>query len=77
MKNILILCASVMAFQLGVSAHEPFKLVSSEKKTIKFEELLKVEKDRTIGKKEGTTLTFAENEVRLVVRTGPEDDMLS
>jgi hypothetical protein len=69
---ILTLLLSVSAF-----AHQAFTLVSSEKKTIKESELAALEKNQTVGKKEGVNLTFTEGEIRLVVITGPEDDMLS
>ena len=67
----------MFAFSINAFAHEAFTLVSSEKKTIKVEDLLKVEKERTLGKIDGTTLTFNEPEIWLVITTGPEDDMLS
>jgi len=58
-------------------AHEAFKLVSNEKKTLKLAELIELEKGRTLGKKDNQNLTFTEKEIRLVILTGPEDDMLS
>ena len=67
----------MFAVTANAFAHEAFTLVSSVKKTITFEELLKIEKERTPGKKDGTTLTFTESDIRLVISTGPEDDMLS
>lgn len=67
----LVLCAS------NAFAHEAFTLVSSEKKTLKLQDLIAVEKERTPGKKDGSNLTFTEKEIRLVVKTGPADDMLS
>lgn len=66
-----------LLFSAPVLAHEPFTLVSSEKKTIKADELAELEKTRTEGTKSGTNLTFVEKNIRLVVTTGPEDDMLS
>ena len=69
----------MLALFSGVStyAHTAFTLISSQKKTVKLDDLVAFEKTRTLGKKEGTTLTFTEKEVVLVVVTGPEDDMLS
>ena len=77
MKKILLLL--IFAFSLSINglAHEAFHLVSSTPKTLTYEELLKIEKGQTVGKKDGTNLTFTEKEIRLVVTTGPEDDMLS
>lgn len=61
----------------NVFAHEAFTLVGSEKKTIKYADLTKFKNEQTQGKKEGSNLTFTQTEIRLVVTTGPEDDMLS
>jgi hypothetical protein len=77
MKKFIFLLLFALAFSVNAFAHQAFTLVSSEKKTIKFDDLVKIEKERTLGKKEGTTLTFTEKDIRLVVLTGPEDDMLS
>lgn len=77
MKRLLSLSVFALALSVQAFAHQAFTLVSSEKKTIKFEDLLRIEKERTIGKKEASTLTFTEKEIRMVISTGPEDDMLS
>lgn len=77
MKKLIFLVFAALVFSVPAFAHQVFTLVSSEKKMIKFEDLVKIEKERTLGKKDGTTLTFTEKEIRLVVATGPEDDMLS
>lgn len=69
---VLALVLSVQAF-----AHQAFTLVSSEKKTVKQADLATLEKGQIMGKKDKTTLTFTEHEIRLVITTGPEDDMLS
>ena len=62
---------------MNAFAHQAFTLVSSEKKTVKEADLATLEKGQTMGKKSKTTLTFTDNNIRLVVITGPEDDMLS
>ncbi len=77
MKKIILLSICAFALSANIFAHQAFTLVSSAQSTLTFEELTKIEKERTIGKKNGTTLTFTEKEIRLVVTTGPEDDMLS
>lgn len=77
MKKIIFLSILAFAISAQAFAHQAFTLVSSEKKTIRSEDLLRFEKERTLGKKDGTTLTFTETEIRLVVTSGPEDDMLS
>jgi len=76
-RKIIFLSIFAFVFSINAFGHQAFTLVSSEKKTIKYEDLAKIQKDRTLGKKEGTTLTFTETEIRLVIVTGPEDDMLS
>lgn len=78
MKKIFLLTFLALVFgAANVFAHEAFTLVSSQKKTIKLADLITLEKERTVGKKEGTNLTFTEKEIRLVIKTGPTDDMLS
>ena len=77
MKKFILLLFFALIFSADAFAHEAFKLVSSAKKTIKLAELIELEKGRTPGKKDGQNLTFTEKEIRLVVLTGPEDDMLS
>ncbi len=77
MRKLVFLVFAALTLSVQAFAHQAFTLVSSETKTIKFEDLVKIEKERTMGKKDGTTLTFAEKDIRLVVTTGPEEDMLS
>jgi len=77
MKRIILLLSFAFAFGANAFAHQAFTLVSSEKKTLKLSELIELEKARTLGKSDKTNITFSENEIRLVVLTGPEDDMLS
>ena len=77
MKRILIIAAFAATFSVNAFAHEAFTLISSEKRTVTEAELATLQKTATTGKLSGTTLTFTEKEVRLVVVTGPEDDMLS
>jgi hypothetical protein len=76
-KKIILLLFFALVFSANAFAHQAFSLVSSAKKTIKLAELIELEKGRTLGKKDNQTLTFTEKEIRLVVLTGPEDDMLS
>lgn len=77
MKTFITLLFFVLVFSTDAFAHEPFQLVSSERKTIRESELSGLEKSQTIGKKDKNNLTYTEKEIRLVVTTGPEDDMLS
>jgi len=77
MKKLILLAACALLFRSNAAAQTPFTLVSSEEKTIKAEDLTKAEAENVIGKIEKSTLTFTENEIRLVVVTGPPDDMLS
>lgn len=77
MKRLLLLIVLAFAFSLNAFAHQAFTLVSSEKKVVTLDDLVRFEKERTIGKKSATDLTFTEKEIRLVIITGPEEDMLS
>ena len=77
MKKFILLLFVALLSSVNAFAHEGFTLVSSEKKTIKLADLIEIEKARTLGTKESSNLTFTEKEIRLVVKTGPEDDMLS
>lgn len=77
MKSLFLLIIFAFLFSANVFAHESFKLVSSERKIVKETDLTKLEKNQTSGKADKTNLTFTEKEIRLVVTTGPEDDMLS
>lgn len=78
---IKILTMMMLALALSATAafaHDAFKLVSSEKKTITEAELATLEKGRTVATKDGKgALTFTGKEIRIVATTGPEDDMLS
>lgn len=77
MKKIVFLLVLTLLSGMNVFAHEVFTLVSSTKKTVKLADLIAMDKERTLGKKAGANLTFTEKEIRMVVVTGPEDDMLS
>jgi hypothetical protein len=77
MKKIILLLFCALFLSASVFAHEAFTLVSSEKKTLNDKDLIEITKSRTVGVKEGTNLRFAEREIRLIVLTGPEEDMLS
>lgn len=77
MKKFLIFVLFALALSVQAFAHQPFTLVSSEKKSVRHTELASLEKNQTVGKRDKTTLTFTEKDMRLVVITGPEDDMLS
>jgi hypothetical protein len=65
------------ALSVNAFAQTAFTLVSSERKTIKESELGRLEEGRTTGKVAASRLTFTGNEIRLIVITGPDDDMLS
>jgi hypothetical protein len=77
MKRIIALLFFALLFSVNAFAHQAFTLVSSERKTVREADLAALEKARTVGKIDQTNLTFTEKEIRLVVLTGPEDDMLS
>ncbi len=77
MKNLILLFFIALAGSIHTYAHTAFTLVSSQKKTVKATDLASLEKNQTTAKREGSNLTFSEKEIRLVIITGPEDDMLS
>ncbi|HUR96443.1 MAG TPA: hypothetical protein VMZ26_00115 [Pyrinomonadaceae bacterium] len=77
MRKLALLIFLAAATTANALAHTAFTLVSSEKKTIKETELAAIEKARTTGKIAGSNLSFSEKEIRIVVLTGPEEDMLS
>ena len=77
MKKFILLLFVALFLSANAFAHEAFTLVSSEKKTIKLADLIEAEKTRTVGVKENLNLTFTEKEIRLIIKTGPLDDMLS
>jgi hypothetical protein len=77
MKQFFLPIVIGLMFVITAFGHKAFTLVSSEAKTVNASELTALEKNQTIGKKDGSTLTFTGKEIRLVVLTGPEDDMLS
>lgn len=77
MKRFLFLAVLALALSVQAFAHQAFTLVSSEKKTVKQADLATLEKSQTMAAKDNTTLTFTAKEIRLIVITGPEDDMLS
>jgi plastocyanin len=77
MKRFILLLSVGLLFSANAFAHQAFTLAGSEKKTLKYAELAKLKNEQTQGKKEKDFLTFTAAEIRLVVTTGPEDDMLS
>ncbi|HEV8592960.1 MAG TPA: hypothetical protein VGQ55_12720, partial [Pyrinomonadaceae bacterium] len=77
MRKLLLLLLFVVVLGLNAFAHTAFTLVSSEKKTIKESDVEQLLKQQTLGTIEKSTLTYSGKEIRLVVVTGPEDDMLS
>ncbi len=66
-----------LALSVQASAHEAFKLISKEKLAVTQEQITDLQKQATVGKIDGSNLTFTESDIKLVVVTGPEDDMLS
>lgn len=77
MRKLLFFIFVSVAFSANASGHAVFTLISSERKTVSAADLNQIEKSNAVGKIEGSNLTFGTNEIRLVVVTGPEDDMLS
>src|SRR6476620_11595646 len=77
MKKLIF--AALFAAVVGVNtyAHEAFRLVSSEKLSVTEAQLADLQKKASVGKVSGSDLTFSDPDIKLVVLTGPEDDMLS
>jgi hypothetical protein len=74
-----LIATSVCALILSASAyaHTAFRLVSSEKKLVTASQLGSLVKEQASGKIDGSNITYDGSQIRLVVTTGPEDDMLS
>ena len=77
MKKILLLIIITAAVNVSALAHTAFTMLSSERKTINAADVAALVKTQSVGKVSGSNLTFGEKEIRLVITTGPEDDMLS
>ena len=77
MQKIILLVFICAVFAATAFGHQAFTLVSSQKRTVSEAELVQFEKGRSVGKREGFNLTFTEKDIRVVVTTGPADDMLS
>src|SRR6185369_2004353 len=77
MKKLMLTVFLGLACAIPLFAQQAFTLVSSEKKTLKLDDLTKIEAQRTLGAKGTSDLTFTGTDLRLVILTGPEDDMLS
>src|SRR3954471_13181144 len=76
MKLLLATIVAVL-FSVNAFAQEGFKLVSSKSLSLNETQLQAAEKKATAGKKESTNISFSQADIRLVIVTGPEDDMLS
>jgi rusticyanin len=76
MKLLLATIVAVL-FTVSIFAKGGFTLVSSKSLTLNETQLQAAEKEATAGKKEGTNISFSQTDIRLVIVTGPEDDMLS
>ena len=77
MKKLLGLFGCALLFSVSIFGHTAFKLVSIESKTINEADLAKIQKEQDTGKVDKSNITYTGKEIRLVVVTGPEDDMLS
>ena len=77
MKRFIFLSTLALIFSVNALAHNAFTLVSSEKKRLKESDVAGLQKQQDAGKTSELDLEFVTQEIRLVVVTGPEDDMLS
>ena len=76
-KFLLPLFLIALAGSAHSSPHTAFTLVSSEKTTIRAADVVSMERNQSAAKRDGSTLTFNDKEIRIVVLTGPADDMVS
>lgn len=78
-KRVLALALLFNACPLppASAAPSPFALVSHEPKTLPASTVIALTKQTSAADATGDTLTFRRKTIRLVVTTGPEDDMLS
>ena len=83
MKKFMLLLLGLMllqpASQVFAKEELPFHFSGVTAKQLTAAQLDAAEKTRTEGvvDKDKNTLTFSQNDIQLVVRTGPDDDMLS
>ncbi len=83
MKQFMLLLLGLMllqpASQVFAKDELPFHFSGVTAKQLTSAQLDAAEKTRTDGviDKDKNTLTFSQNDIQLVVRTGPDDDMLS
>lgn len=77
MKNLITVLACALILSASSYAHTAFRLVSSEKKMVAQSKLATLLKGQPAGKIDGASISYDGREIRLVVTTGPEDDMLS
>ena len=77
MKEFIFILVCTLVLSVSGYGHTAFRLVSAEKKVIAESALAASQKEQTVGKIAGLNISYDGKEVRLVVTTGPEDDMLS
>jgi hypothetical protein len=76
MRKLIAISVCALILSASAYAHTAFRLVSSEKKLVTASELGLCERTG-IRKIDGSNITYDGSQIRLVVTTGPEDDMLS
>ena len=77
MKKLISTLLFALVLSVNIYANSAFTQMSSKTKTVKASDIAQSEKEQTPAKIEKNTLTFSEQNIRLVATTGPEDDMLS
>jgi len=76
-RTLALALLSAFAALPTSAAPAPFALVSHEQKTLRASAVIAFSKQASAADATGDTLTFRRKTIRLVVTTGPEDDMLS
>src|SRR5262245_18096681 len=77
MKKLIMPVLAGLLFVVNAFGHQASTRVSSEMKAVKETDLSSLEKGQTTGQRSKQMLSFTESDIKLVVLTGPEDDMLS
>jgi hypothetical protein len=77
MNKFIAIFVCALVFSVSSYAHTAFRLVSIEKKSLSDTDIAKIRSEQTIGRIEGLNISYPNPEVRLIVFTGPSDDVLS
>jgi rusticyanin len=77
MKNTIAVLLFLLVSGYAANAQSTSVSAGNEKRNVKKSELADIQRSATVGKVDGSNLSFDGKDIHLVVTTGPEDDMLS